>query len=92
MLIKINDRKYINSEKVESLRIISGESEHTVWINMDSDDSSIVFLSCDTLEDAQRAMDELATAINNANQPMGAAAGLPNGSKRCENSHAAAFL
>lgn len=40
MLIKINDRKYINSEKVESLRIISGESEHTVWINMDSDDSS----------------------------------------------------
>lgn len=30
MLIKINDRRYINSEKVESLRIISGESEHTV--------------------------------------------------------------
>ena len=67
MLIKINDRKYINSEKVESLRIISGESEHTVWINMDSDDSSMVFLSCDTLEDAQRAIDELATVINKAN-------------------------
>lgn len=67
MLIKINDRKYINSKKVESLRIISRESEHTVWINMDSDDSSIVFLSCDTLEDTQRAMDKLATAINNAN-------------------------
>lgn len=67
MLIKINDRKYINSEKVESLRILSGESVHTVWINMDSDDSSVVFLSCDTLEDAQRAMDKLATAINNAN-------------------------
>ncbi len=67
MLIKINDRKYINSEKIESLMIISGESKHTVWINMDSDDSSMVFLSCDTLEDAQRAMDELATVINKAN-------------------------
>lgn len=67
MLIKINDRKYINSEKVESLRIISGESEHTVWINMDSDDSSIVFRSHDTLEDAERDMDELATIINKVN-------------------------
>lgn len=67
MLIKINDRKYINSEKIESLMIISGESKHTVWINMDSDDSSMVFRSCDTLEDAQRAMDELATVINKAN-------------------------
>lgn len=67
MLIKIRNDKYINSEKVESLRIISGESEHTVWINMDSDDSSVVFLSCDTLEDAERAMDELATVINKAN-------------------------
>ena len=68
MLIKINDRKYINSEKIESLTIIiSGEHKHTVWINMDSDDSSMVFLSCDTLEDAQRAMDELATVINKAN-------------------------
>lgn len=53
MLIKINDRKYINSEKIESLRIISGESEHTVWINMDNDDFSTVFLSCDTLEGAE---------------------------------------
>lgn len=67
MLIKINDRKYINSEKVESLMIISGESKHTVWINMNNDDLPMVFLSCDTLEDAQRAMDELATVINKAN-------------------------
>lgn len=64
MLIKISDRKYINSEKIESLRIISGESEHTVWINMDNDDFSTVFRSHDTLEDAERAMDELATIIN----------------------------
>ncbi|WP_304270216.1 hypothetical protein [Phascolarctobacterium succinatutens] len=42
-------------------------SEHTVWINMDNDDFSTVFLSCDTLEGAKRAMDELATAINKAN-------------------------
>lgn len=67
MLIKINDRKYINSEKVESLRIISGESEHTIWINMDNDDFSTMFLSCDTLEDAERAMDELAVALNKTN-------------------------
>lgn len=69
MLIKINDRKYINSEKIESLRIISGESEHTVWINMDNDDFSTVFLSCDTLEGAKKAMDNLAELINNANCP-----------------------
>lgn len=67
MLIKINDRKYINSEKIESLRIISGESEHTVWINMDNDDFSTVFRSHDTLEDAERDMDELATIINKVN-------------------------
>lgn len=67
MLIKISDCKYINSEKVESLRIISGESGHAVWINMDSDDSSIVFRMHDTLEDAERDMDELATIINKAN-------------------------
>lgn len=68
MLIKINDRKYINSEKIESLMIISEESKHTVWINMDSDDSSMVFLSRHTLEDAQRAMDELAAVINSNQQ------------------------
>lgn len=28
---------------------------------------TVVFLSCDTLEDAERDMDELATAINKAN-------------------------
>lgn len=67
MLIKINDRKYINSEKIESLRIISGEFEHAVWINMDNDDFSTVFLSCDTLEGAKRAMDGLAKLINSAN-------------------------
>lgn len=67
MLIKISDRKYINSEKIESLMIISGESEHTVWINMDSDDSLIVFKTHDTLEDAERDMDELATIINKVN-------------------------
>ena len=67
MLIKINDRKYINSEKIESLRIISGESEHTVWINMDNNDFLTVFLSCDTLERAKRAMDGLAKLINSAN-------------------------
>lgn len=66
MLIKINDRRYINSEKVESLSIISGE-EHTVWISMDHDDSLIVLQSYDTLENAERAMDELATIINKVN-------------------------
>ena len=50
MLIKINDRKYINSEKIESLGIISGESEHTVWINMDNDDFSTAFLSAGGIE------------------------------------------
>ncbi len=67
MLIKISDRRYINSEKVESLEIISGASTHSVCVNMSNDNFSTALMDHDTLEDAERAMDELATAINKAN-------------------------
>lgn len=67
MLIKISDRRYINSEKVESLEIISRASTHSVCVNMSNDNFSTALMDHDTLEDAERAMDELATAINKAN-------------------------
>lgn len=67
MLIKISDRRYINSDKVESLEIISGASKHSICINMSNDEFSAALMDYDTLEDAERAMDELATAINKTN-------------------------
>lgn len=67
MLIKVSDHRYINSEKVESLEIISGTTMHSVCVNMSNDNFSVALMEYKTLEEAERVMDELATAINKTN-------------------------
>lgn len=64
MLIKVSDRKYINSEKIDSLEIISGASKHSVCINMSNDNHSVALMDYNTLDEAEMVMDKLAKAIN----------------------------
>lgn len=66
MLIKIRDG-YINTEQIESLRIVSDTFAYIVYVNMKKDNNSIAFVKCSSFERAKKAMDELAETINAAN-------------------------
>nr|DAV30166.1 MAG TPA: hypothetical protein [Caudoviricetes sp.] len=66
MLIKIDDQ-YINTEQIESLRIVPDTFAYIVYVNTKKDNNSIAFTKCSSFERAKKAMDELAETINAAN-------------------------
>ena len=85
MLIKVGKSTWLRTGLINELTVIFNEhldmKPYSVYVCTENE--SFEWSEHDTEEEAIKALNDLAEEINNANQPQGAAAGLPNGS-RCQ--------